>query len=118
IYILAESLAPMVLKGNYEILDVLKGKELIGLSYEAIFNYVTVDKGYRIIGADFVTENSGTGIVHLAPAHGEDDYEAIKDYGFDFVNVVDTKGRYKDYVTPLAGQFVKDCDVEIIKMLA
>lgn len=118
IYILAESLAPMVLKGNYEILDVLKGKELIGLSSEAIFNYVTVDKGYRIIGADFVTENSGTGIVHLAPAHGEDDYEAIKDYGFDFVNVVDTKGRYKDYVTPLAGQFVKDCDVEIIKMLA
>lgn len=118
IYFLAESLAPMVLKGNYEILDVLKGKELIGLSYEAIFNYVTVDKGYRIIGADFVTENSGTGIVHLAPAHGEDDYQAIKDHGFDFVNVVDTKGRYKDYVTPLAGQFVKDCDVEIIKMLA
>lgn len=118
ILVLAESLAPAVMKGKYEILDVMKGKDLVGLSYEPPFNYVTVSNGHKILGADFVTDTSGTGIVHIAPAHGEDDYKAIQDNQFDYVNVVDSKGRYKEYVTPLAGQFVKDCDIEIIKMLS
>lgn len=118
ILVLAESLAPAVIKGEYEILDVLKGKDLVGLSYEPPFNYITVSNGHKILAADFVTDTSGTGIVHIAPAHGEDDYKAIQDNQFDYVNVVDSKGRYKEYVTPLAGQFVKDCDIEIIKMLS
>ncbi|RCW63130.1 isoleucine--tRNA ligase [Saliterribacillus persicus] len=118
IFVLAESLVSAVLKENYEILEVLKGKDLIGLSYEPPFNYVTVTNGHKVLGADFVTDTSGTGIVHLAPAHGEDDYNVIQDNHFDYVNVVDSKGCYKDYVSPLAGQFVKDCDVEIIKMLS
>jgi isoleucyl-tRNA synthetase len=118
ILILAESLVSKVMKENYETVDVLKGQDLIGRSYEPPFNYFTVSNGHKVLGADFVTETSGTGIVHLAPAHGEDDYKAIQDNHFDFVNVVDTKGRYKDYITPLAGQFVKDCDVEVIKMLS
>ncbi|WP_419393131.1 isoleucine--tRNA ligase [Cytobacillus praedii] len=118
ILVFAESLAPAVIKGEYEILDVLKGKDLVGLSYEPPFNYVTVSNGHKILAADFVTDTSGTGIVHIAPAHGEDDYKAIQDNQFDYVNVVDSKGRYKEYVTPLAGQFVKDCDIEIIKMLS
>ncbi|WP_434088007.1 isoleucine--tRNA ligase [Cytobacillus solani] len=118
ILVLAESLAPAVMKGKYEILDVMKGKDLVGLSYEPPFNYATVSNGHKILGADFVTDTSGTGIVHIAPAHGEDDYKAIQDNQFDYVNVVDSKGRYKEYVTPLAGQFVKDCDIEIIKMLS
>ncbi|WP_249315733.1 isoleucine--tRNA ligase [Bacillus sp. FJAT-49711] len=118
IFILAESLASKVMKEKYETVEVIKGQDLIGLSYEPPFNYVTVANGHKVLGADFVTETSGTGIVHLAPAHGEDDYKAIQDHQFDFVNVVDAKGRYMDYITPLAGQFVKDCDVEIIKMLS
>ncbi|OEH91061.1 isoleucine--tRNA ligase [Bacillus solimangrovi] len=118
ILILAESLVSKVMKDNYETVDVIKGQDLIGLSYEPPFNFVTVTNGHKVVGADFVTEISGTGIVHLAPAHGEDDYKAIQDNDLDFVNVIDTKGRYKDYITPLAGQFVKDCDVEIIKMLS
>ncbi|WP_413066303.1 isoleucine--tRNA ligase, partial [Siminovitchia sp. 179-K 8D1 HS] len=118
IYVLAESLAPTVMKEDYEILEVMKGNDLIGLSYEPPFNYVAVTNGHKVLGADFVTDTSGTGIVHIAPAHGEDDYKAIQDNQFDYVNVVDSKGRYKEYVTPLAGQFVKDCDVEIIKMLS
>nr|WP_212966724.1 isoleucine--tRNA ligase [Lederbergia ruris] len=117
-FILAESLAPVVMKEDYEILNVMKGKDLIGLAYEPPFHYVTITNGHKIIGADFVTETSGTGIVHIAPAHGEDDYKATQENQFDYVNVVDTKGRYKEYVTPLAGRFVKDCDVDIIKMLS
>lgn len=118
IYVLAELLAPSIMKEKYEILGVMKGQVLIGAAYEPPFHYVTVSNGHKVLGADFVTEASGTGVVHLAPAHGEDDYNAIKDNHVDFVNVVDTKGRYKDYVGQLAGRFVKDCDVEIIKMLS
>lgn len=118
VFVLAESLAPIVIKEDYETLDVIKGEDLIGLSYEAPFNYVTVSNGHKVLGADFVTDTNGTGIVHIAPAHGEDDYIAIQDNQFSYVNVVDSKGRYKEYVTPLAGKFVKDCDVEIIKMLS
>ncbi|MFA1821046.1 isoleucine--tRNA ligase [Virgibacillus oceani] len=117
ILILAESLVPSVIKGKYETLEIVKGKDLIGLSYEPLFDYFSVTKGHEVLGADFVTDTSGTGIVHIAPAHGEDDYKSIHAHGFDYVNTVDVKGRYKDYVTPLAGRFVKDCDVEIIKML-
>lgn len=118
IFVLAESLASTVMKEDYEILEVMKGKDLIGLSYEPPFNYVAVTNGHKVLGADFVTDTSGTGIVHIAPAHGEDDYKAIQDNQFDYVNVVDSKGRYKEYVAPLAGQFVKKSDVEIIKMLS
>ncbi len=117
-FILAESLAPRVMKEDYETIEMIKGKDLIGLAYEPPFHYVTITNGHKIIGADFVTETSGTGIVHIAPAHGEDDYKAIQENQFDYVNVVDTKGCYKEYVTPLAGRFVKDCDVDIIKMLS
>jgi len=118
IFILAESLAASVIKGDYETLDTMQGEDLIGLSYEPLFHYFSVTKGHKVLGADFVTDTSGTGIVHIAPAHGEDDYKAVHDHGFDYVNTVDSKGCYKDYVTGLAGKFVKDCDVEIIKMLA
>ncbi|MEC5424268.1 isoleucine--tRNA ligase [Virgibacillus sp. C22-A2] len=118
IFVLAESLVSTVIKEDYETLEVFKGKDLIGLSYEPPFNYVTLTNGHKVLDADFVTDTSGTGIVHIAPAHGEDDYKAIQDNQFDYVNVVDSKGRYKEYVTPLAGEFVKECDVEIIKMLS
>ncbi|WP_117161180.1 isoleucine--tRNA ligase [Paraliobacillus sp. X-1268] len=118
IFVLAESLVSTVMKGNYQVLEIIKGKDLIGLSYEPPFKYVTVTNGHKVLGADFVTDTSGTGIVHIAPAHGEDDYKAVQDNQFDYVNVVDSKGRYKEYVTPLSGQFVKDCDVEIIKMIS
>lgn len=118
IYILAERLLDMVINQEYEIVEVMNGSSLIGLLYEPLFDFVEVEKGYEVIGADFVTETSGTGIVHLAPAHGEDDYKAVEENHFDFVNVVDSQGRYKEEVTPLAGRFVKDCDVEIIKMLS
>nr|WP_212924411.1 isoleucine--tRNA ligase [Oceanobacillus sp. J11TS1] len=118
IYVVAKSLVQNVIKKNYEVLEVIKGQDLIGLSYTPPFDYVTVSNGHKVLGADFVTETSGTGIVHLAPAHGEDDYKTIQENQLDFINVVDTKGRYKDVIKPLAGKFVKDCDVEIIKMLA
>jgi len=118
IYIAAKSLVQDVMKEDYNILEIIKGQDLIGLSYHPPFDFITVSNGYVVIGADFVTDTSGTGIVHVAPAHGEDDYQAVQENHLDFVHVVDTKGQYKDVITPLAGKFVKDCDIDIIKMLA
>lgn len=118
IYILAKSLVSKVFSEPVEILSEHDGQEFAGVSYLSPFSYVTVDKGHIIVMADYVTEHSGTGIVHIAPAYGEDDYKTVQQHGLSFVNVVDLKGCYTEAVPELVGRFVKDCDVDIIKMLA
>ncbi|WP_163579207.1 isoleucine--tRNA ligase [Gracilibacillus saliphilus] len=117
-YILAKNLVEDVLGDNFNVISEHKGHEFVGLTYQPPFNYFALERGHEVISANFVTDDSGTGIVHLAPAHGEDDYNAIKENGLDFVNVVDAKGCYTDKIKPLAGEFTKDCDVKIIKLLA
>ncbi|ADU29359.1 isoleucine--tRNA ligase [Evansella cellulosilytica] len=118
IYILAKNLVKDILGENFNVISEHKGRELVGITYEPPFNYLTLERGHEVISATFVTDDSGTGIVHLAPAHGEDDYNAIKESGLDFVNIVDEKGCYTDDIKPLAGEFTKDCDVKIIKLLS
>ena len=118
VVIVAEQLLQKVIQTEATVLGVVKGYELEGVAYEAPFDFVTVANGHKVILADFVTDTNGTGLVHIAPAYGEDDYRSAQQNGLDFVNVVDSKGRYKEIVTPLAGKFVKECDVEIIKLLA
>jgi len=118
VYIVAKALAENVLKENYEILSTIKGAELVGQSYEPPFRYVAIEKGHIVIPGDFVSDSSGTGIVHIAPAHGEDDYKVSRQNGISMLSVVNNAGRYVDEVTDLAGRFVKDCDVDIVKMLS
>ncbi|GAB0167722.1 isoleucine--tRNA ligase [Lysinibacillus sp. CTST325] len=118
VYILAKSLVNKVFADSVEVLSEHEGHEFEGVSYTPPFSYVTVDKGHVVVLADYVTEHSGTGIVHIAPAYGEDDYKTVQQNGLSFVNVVDLKGCYTEEVPELASKFVKDCDVEIIKMLA
>ncbi|MCM3443676.1 isoleucine--tRNA ligase [Metabacillus halosaccharovorans] len=118
ILVVAKNLVESVLNDGFEIISEHKGSEFVGLTYQPPFNFLSLNRGYEVISADFVTPDTGTGIVHLAPAHGEDDYNAIKDNGLDFVTVVDQAGCYTDEITPLKGEFAKDCDVKIIKMLA
>jgi len=118
VYIVAKNLASQLFKDDYEIVSSHKGAEFVGTPYEPPFGYVSVDKGYVVIEADFVSDSSGTGIVHIAPAHGEDDYRVARQHGLDFVNVVNAAGRYTDEVKAFAGRFVKDCDVDIVKSLA
>jgi len=117
IYIVSAVRAKHVFSESGEIVEAVKGKELVGLAYEPPFQFVEVENGHCIVEADFVTEESGTGIVHIAPAYGEDDYRLVQEHNLSFVNVVDGSGKYVDVVVPLAGKFVKDCDVEIIKLL-
>lgn len=117
-YIVAEALAESVMKENYEVLGAFPGSELVGKSYEPPFRYVPIAQGHVVIPGDFVSASSGTGIVHIAPAHGEDDYKVARQNGISMLSVVNAAGRYVDAVTDLAGRFVKDCDVDIVRMLS
>ncbi|MEK4969755.1 isoleucine--tRNA ligase [Cytobacillus sp. FSL R7-0696] len=116
--IVAESLVSTVLKEGYKVIESVRGEELIGMKYVAPFSFVPLNKGHMVIAADFVKDDAGTGLVHIAPAHGEDDYQAVKENGLDFLQVVNEKGRYVQQVAPLANKRVKESDVTIIQMLA
>ena len=118
IYIVAKPLVEKVLGDSAHLLSEHQGAEFEGVHYTPPFNYVTVEKGHQVVLADYVTEDSGTGIVHVAPAYGEEDYKTVQQNGLSFINVVDQEGRYTKDVVELAGKFVKDCDVDIIKMLS
>jgi isoleucyl-tRNA synthetase len=118
VYVAAVNLLEKVMKSDYEILSVHKGSEFVGMAYEPPFHYLSLTKGHIVVDADYVSDTSGTGIVHTAPAHGEDDYKTTRQHGLDFVNVVNLAGQYTDQVADFAGRFVKDCDVDIVKYLS
>ncbi|HCV42926.1 MAG TPA: isoleucine--tRNA ligase [Bacteroidetes bacterium] len=107
-----------VLEGEYTVLEKMRGKALLGLEYERIFSYHPVDrKAYYVVEADFVTTEDGTGIVHMAPAYGEDDYQTSKKYGLPTIHPVNKSGEFGPEVTDYAGMFVKDADLMIIQDL-
>ncbi|MCZ8520807.1 MULTISPECIES: isoleucine--tRNA ligase [Paenibacillus] len=118
VYVVAKNLVDRVMQGDYEIQSTHLGSEFAGMAYEPPFGYIQVTKGHIVVDADYVSDTSGTGMVHLAPAHGEDDYRTCREHGLDFVNTVNLAGRYTEQVGEWAGRFVKDCDVDIIKSLA
>ncbi|MHB8651989.1 MAG: class I tRNA ligase family protein [Minisyncoccota bacterium] len=116
---------------KYEIIEKLKGKDLVGKSYKPMLDYF-VDKkdlenrenGWKIYAADFVTTESGTGVVHIAPAFGEDDMNLGKQERLPFVQHVAFDGRFTNEVKDFSGMYVKPkenpqaTDIEIIKHLA
>ena len=119
VYVLAKDLVDTVLKDKeYEVLNVYKGSELLGKEYEQLMPFAKVDgKAFVIIHGDYVSLSDGTGIVHIAPAYGEDDSLVSKQNGIAFVNLVDKEGKFVDDVEPWKGRFVRDCDVDICKWL-
>jgi isoleucyl-tRNA synthetase len=125
------------IKVEYKILEEIEGKDLVGKSYEPVFDYYSSDKklknrenAWKVYGAEFVTTEDGTGIVHIAPAFGADDYDLSLKHNLPFVQHVSTNGVFKPEVTDFAGQYVKPkstpeekdahqkADIEIIKYLA
>ena len=115
--ILAEALLS-VLDDEYEVLEKCMGLDLIGKEYEPLYSFVEVDKkAWYVIGADFVTLEDGTGIVHTAPAFGEDDYRVGVEHDLPFVQPVDDTGSFTSEVTPWAGMFIKDADPLIMEDL-
>ena len=116
-YVLAENLVSKHFE-NPKIIEEINGKDLVGLEYEPLFdNFKDVKPAFKIISADFVSLEDGTGIVHLAPAFGEDDYEACKEHNLAFVQPVNTEGKFTNEVPEFEGKFVKKCDDKIIELL-
>jgi len=116
---------------EYSIIETFKGDKLVGKSYKPLFDdYVKNEKienhnnGWKIVSADFVTTNEGTGIVHIAPAFGEDDLKLGQEKHLPFIQHISMDGVIKDEVKKFAGLMVKPIDdsqktdVEIIKDLA
>ncbi|MEI7463505.1 MAG: class I tRNA ligase family protein, partial [Candidatus Taylorbacteria bacterium] len=137
LYILAKSRLLVLKDTKYDIIEEFKGSVLVGMSYEPLFDYYSknqslknIENGWKIYGADFVTTEDGTGIVHIAPAFGSDDYELLKKNSLPFVQHVATDGTFRKEVTDFVGLHVKPIDndrekdahqktdIEIIKWLA
>lgn len=126
VYYVAKKLADKVLGGKadggeegYTVLEEMKGKDLEYLEYEQLMPFIQPDKkAFHITCADYVTVEDGTGIVHSAPAFGEDDYQTGRLYNLPVVNPVDEEGKYTE--GPWKGRFVLDpqLEVDIIKYLA
>lgn len=107
-----------VIDESYEILEEMKGKDLVGIQYVQLFDYCQVDKkAFYVIEGDFVSTEDGSGIVHIAPAFGADDYEVSKKYNLPLLQPVTRSGLFTNEVTDFAGQFVKDADNGIIMKL-
>ena len=102
-----------VIKEEYELLSKLKGEELLGKDYEPLYSFVPVDKrAWYIIAGEFVSTEDGSGVVHIAPAFGADDYEVSKKYNLPFVQPVTKSGRFTDEVKDFAGRLVKTIKFE------
>ncbi len=125
-FVLASELVEANFDGKeYEVVQKLSADELVGLTYEPLFPYFADSKNsFRIVTAEFVTTEDGTGVVHLAPAFGTDDYEVFKKENVPFIQHVKMDGTFIDKVTDFAGMHVKPIgdhtatDVEIVKWLA
>jgi isoleucyl-tRNA synthetase len=121
-YILAEERLPAYYKdpAKYQVVSRAKGSELAGKRYLPLFPFFSglAEKGaFRTWNGDFVTTEDGTGIVHIAPGFGEDDYNLLKNTGVPTICPVDAEARFTAEVPPYAGSFVKDADKQIIKDL-
>ena len=118
-YILAEALVP-TLFDEYEVVSRKKGKDYEYAEYEPMYPYALGsfrEKAFYVTNDGYVTLSDGTGIVHIAPAFGEDDSNVGRKYGLPFVRLVDERGKFVDAVEPYKGMFVKDADKFIIKDL-
>ncbi|MTN16493.1 class I tRNA ligase family protein, partial [Turicibacter sanguinis] len=118
VYYVAKALANKVLGEDYEVIEELKGKDLEYIEYEQLMPFVEADKkAFFITCGDYVTTEDGTGIVHTAPAFGEDDYNLGRKYDLPVLQPVSEAGKFT--TTPWEGKFVMEdgVDVEIIKWL-
>ena len=139
-FVLASALAEQVLGPEHEVIATLKGRELVDLKYEALYDptawgvptkwfdlsqngllvavegETSVERAYTVLESDFVSMEDGTGIVHIAPAFGGEDFELGKERGLLFVQPVDLRGLMPEG-SPWPGRFVKDADAGIIEDL-
>ena len=120
VYLMADPLVGTLAKefGEHEVVEKLTGSSLEGLTYQPMFDYFADEENaFQIILADYVTVEDGTGIVHQAPAFGEDDMESCRKYGIGVVIPVDMDGKFTSQVPEYQGQLVFDANKDIIRDL-
>ena len=117
VYYLAKALVESVIEEDYEILETYKGRDLEYKEYEPLFDFVSPkQKCWYVVCDSYVTLTDGTGVVHIAPAFGEDDANVGRKYALPLVQLVDSKGQMTKE-TLWEGMFCKDADKEILKNL-
>ena len=123
VYYMAQALCDTVLgEGTYDVLETFVGKDLEYKEYEPLFDYAVATcekqhkKAFYIVCDNYVTLTDGTGVVHIAPAFGEDDSKVGRKYDLPFVQLVDGKGEMTKE-TPWSGMFCKKADPEVLKAL-
>ena len=117
-FIVCKTLADQVLGEDYEVVETFKGKDLVGKKYEQLMPFASVSgKAFEVLADNYVTDADGTGIVHIAPAYGEDDSRVCKENKIGFVKSVDKDGTY--ITGPWKGRLVtdKELEIDIIKYL-
>jgi len=117
--ILAEALRESVMRDvEHTVLKFVKGRELVGMRYQRLFDYMNVEgDAFRVVSAEFVSTESGTGIVHTAPAYGVDDLALGQEHGLPVVHAVGQDGNFLPEIEPVAGLFFKDADKILIRIL-
>ena len=120
-YIMARACVEANIDHDYEIVDEFSGKELIGKTYEPVFDYALQEfdrtEAWRVIPADYVTTEEGTGVVHTAPAFGADDYQSCQKAGIPMFNPIDEDGKFTEAAPDFSGQWFKDADKEISRAI-
>ncbi|MBL8920134.1 MAG: isoleucine--tRNA ligase [Myxococcaceae bacterium] len=116
-YVVAKDLLAATLGEKATVVSTLKGKDLVGKTYAPLFPFFAARKqagAFRVIHSEHVTTTDGTGLVHMAPAFGEDDFVACQKEGIELVDPIDPEGNFTKDVPPYAGKNVKDADKQII----
>ncbi len=120
ILIVAKNRVKDIFGDGVYILGYIKGEDLLGLKYQQLFNFITPkdsDDAFCVVSGDFVSDSDGTGIVHIAPAYGEDDMKVAKENNLPIIEAVKENGEFVKDVSLWQGIFVKDADPQIIKFL-
>lgn len=101
----------------FEIVKRHRGNELIGKTYEPLYRYFPAEGGHHVVTADYVSDADGTGIVHIAPAYGEEDFQVGKAHKLPFIEALDDQGRFLPEVEPWAGMYYADANQPIMEEL-
>ncbi len=116
-FILAEELLDTVIDEDYEVLERFTGEELVGTTYQPLFSYFLDEAGkdaaWRVVPADVVSTEEGTGVVHMAPAYGADDHQVAQKEGLPLFNPIDQDGCFTEEAPLVEGQWFKDADKDI-----
>jgi isoleucyl-tRNA synthetase len=121
--ILAASRVPALFGEEASVVARMRGSALVGTRYERPFDFVAVEdrearsRAWRVVPADFVSAEEGTGIVHMSPAYGADDYAAGQAHGLPVLHPVDDRGAFDASLPVVGGRFVKEADDDLVRLL-